>query len=194
MRDVRAWTHAALFGALWGAAEVTLGLLLKAGGVPFFGLLMGTIGLFCMVTARRLRPAPGSTLLMGLVVVFLKTFTAGGLAIGSVIGILVEAVLVEAAFTASASRLPGALIGGGLALASAPAQQFAWMLLVTGPRTAAILERAAAGARTALGLGPGPMWPVLAVPVLAAGVLGVAVGAAAWRTAGRVRRRLQGMP
>jgi len=192
MRDARAWTHAALFGALWGAAEVTLGLLLKSAGVPFFGVVMGCIGLFCMVTARRLRPAPGSTLVMGLVVVVLKAFTAGGLALGSMIGIMAQAVLVEAAFTATGSSFVGALLGGGLALASAPAQQFAWILLVSGPRAAAALDQTVQAARGALGLAPGSMWGILAIPVATAGLFGVAVGAAAWRTAGRVRRRLRG--
>jgi hypothetical protein len=192
VKDARAWTHAALFGAVWGAAEVTLGLLLKSAGVPFFGIVMGGIGLFCMVTARRLHPAVGSTLVMGLIVVFLKAFTAGGLALGSVIGIMVQAILVEAAFTATGSSVAGALLGGGLALASAPAQQFAWMLLISGPRAAAALDHAVQAARSALGLGPGSMWGILAIPVAAAGLLGVAVGAAAWRAAGRVRRRLRG--
>jgi len=194
MNDARAWTTAALFGALWGAAEVTIGLLLKASGVPFYGLLLASIGVVCMVTARRLRPAPGSTLIMGLVVALLKVFSAGGLALGSVLGILLEATVLEIAFTATGSSGAGALLGGGLALASAPAQNFAWIFLIAGPQAAEALQRTVRRIGALVGLGSFSLWGLLAVPVLAAGVLGVLVGAFAWRTAGRVRRRLRGGP
>ena len=43
MRDLRPWTHAALFGALWGALEATAGTALHLGGVPLTGEIMGLI-------------------------------------------------------------------------------------------------------------------------------------------------------
>ncbi len=194
MSDARAWANAALFGALWGAAEVTLGLLLKAAGVPFYGLLLASVGVMCMVTARRLRPTPGSTLVMGLVVAVLKVFSAGALALGSVVGILLEAGFMEIAFTATGSSAAGALLGGGLALASVAAQKFAWTLLIAGPQAAEALQRTVRRVGASVGLDSVSLWGLLAVPVLAAGVLGLIVGAFSWRTAGRVRRRLRGGP
>jgi hypothetical protein len=194
MSDARAWTTVALFGALWGAAEVTIGLLLKAAGVPFYGLLLASIGVMCMVTARRLRPAPGSTLIMGLVVALLKVFSAGGLALGSVLGILLEAAALEIAFTATGSSAVGAVLGGGVALASAPAQHFAWIFVIAGPQAAEALQRTVHRIGTFAGLGSFSLWGLLALPVLVAGLAGLIVGAFAWRTAGRVRRRLRGGP
>jgi len=194
MSDARAWANAALFGALWGAAEVTLGLLLKAAGIPFYGLLLAAVGVMCMTTARRLRPLPGTTLVMGLVVAFLKVFSAGGLVLGSVVGILLEASFMEIAFTVTGSSAAGAVLGGGLTLACAPAQQFAWILLIAGPQAAEGLQRTVRRAGGLVGLDSLSIWGLLALPVLAAGMLGLAVGAFSWRTAGRVRRRLRGGP
>ena len=45
MTDVRPWTYAALFGALWGALEATIGTTLYLARVPFRGSLIGIAGL-----------------------------------------------------------------------------------------------------------------------------------------------------
>ena len=43
VRDARPWTHAALFGALWGCLEMSLGTMLHLSGLPLKGLLMGSL-------------------------------------------------------------------------------------------------------------------------------------------------------
>jgi hypothetical protein len=192
MNDARPWTHAALFGTLWASAEITLGTVLAAARVPMFGLLMASLGVLCMVTARRLQPAAGTTLVMGLVVTFLKVFFAGGLALGSVVGILTQALLLELALTASRSTLPGALIGGALALATAPLQLFLFFLLFAGGDSVAALDEALRDLGQMLGAA-GPITLVLlAYLVGLSTLLGALVGAFSWRLAGRVRARVRG--
>ena len=51
-KDARPWTHAALFGALWGCMELSLGTLLQLGRVPLKGFLMGSLGMLCLVALR----------------------------------------------------------------------------------------------------------------------------------------------
>jgi hypothetical protein len=192
MKDIRPWTYAALFGSLWGAAEVSLGAVLSAARVPLSGLLMASIGVLCLVTARRLFPAAGMSLVMGVVVAFLKVFSAGGFVIGPVIGILSESLLVELAMSLSRSTAPGAVLGGALALATAPLQQVIWIAAVAGPEGAAAFDRALRKAAAVFGWhGPSSAGLVLALAG-AAGLLGGVVGALSWRVAGRVRRRLRG--
>ncbi len=190
MRDARPWTYAAVFGSLWAAAEVSVGALLSAARVPLSGLLMASVGVVCLVTARRLMPAVGSSLLMGCVVAFLKVFSLGGFIVGPVVGILTQALLVELAMTVTFSRAVGSLLGGALALASAPA----WLLLsaavLTGPEATVALERALRVAAAAVGW-RGPVTGVVAAWALGtSAILGAVVGAGAWHLAGRVARRL----
>ena len=45
MRDPRPWTYSALFGVLWGVAEMSLGTVLRMARVPFYGILMAVLGL-----------------------------------------------------------------------------------------------------------------------------------------------------
>lgn len=192
MRDARPWTHAALFGALWGAAELTLGTVLNLALFPFAGVVMGLIGLTCLVTLRRLQPRPGVCLLAGAVAVFLKVFLVGGLRPGPLIGIGGEALLVELAFTLVGSRRAGAVLAGGLALAAPPAQLLVGLWALAGTETLGAYGRVARAALAPLGLGDlgGVALVGLTVGSFAAG--GTAAGWWAWRLAGRVQRRLGG--
>jgi hypothetical protein len=49
----------AVFGAVWGAAEVSLGALLRSAAVPMHGMLMAGIGIVIMLVARRTLSAGG---------------------------------------------------------------------------------------------------------------------------------------
>jgi hypothetical protein len=192
MRDARPWTHAALFGSLWASVEITLGTLLSAGRVPMFGTLMASVGVLCMVTARRLQPAAGATLVMGLVVTFLKAFFAGGLALGGVVGILSQALLLEIAFSTTRSRFSGAVVGGALALATAPLQLFLFFLLFAGGDSVSALDQALRSFGRMLGVAGPATLALVAYLVGFSMLLGALVGALSWRLAGRVRARVRG--
>jgi hypothetical protein len=157
-----------------------------------FGTLMSSFGVLCMVTARRLQPAPGATLVMGLVVTFLKVFFAGGLALGAVVGILSQALLVELAFTATRSTVPGAVVGGALALATAPLQRFLYAFLIAGSDSVAALDEALRGIARALGVGGATTLALMAYLVGLNMLLGALLGIFSWRLAGRVRARVRG--
>ena len=190
MRDVRRWTYAALFGALWGALEVTLGTALHLGRVPLKGLLLGSLGLLCLVAARRLQPRPGVCLLAGLVAAFLKVFALGGLYPGPLIGVLAEAVLVEAAFLATGDRWAGAVAGGALTLALSPVQMVLMTWFVAGADAVEALGRLLQSlAIPAMGVGVEPAL-LLAALVGSCAALGGVAGGWAWWVAGRVLRRV----
>jgi hypothetical protein len=188
--DARPWTHAALYGALWGCLELSLGTALQLGRVPMKGLLMGSLGLICLVTLRRLQPRPGVCLIAGAVAIFLKVFAMGGLYPGPVIGIAGEAVIVEIAFTATLSRGLGAVVGGALALAINPLQMVLMTWFVAGPeavRAAVAAVQAAAGRAGVPAVGGAT---ILAVLAAGSAAVGGVVGAVSWLLAGRVARRL----
>jgi hypothetical protein len=190
VKDVRPWTYAALFGTLWGAIEATLGTALYLSKLPMRGTIIGLAGLLCLVCLRRLQPRPGVCLLAGGVAIFLKIFTLGGLYTGPIIGIGIQALSLELAFTATGGRAVGAAIGGFLALATNPVQMVVTMWVVMGSDAVRsyllLLQEAAA----AVGLGSTRPEVVFVMVVLAKGLIGVGGGFWAWWIAGRVLRRL----
>jgi hypothetical protein len=194
VKDARTWTHAALFGSLWGAAEASLGTVLKAAHIPLAGLVMASIGVLCLLTVRRLQPAAGVSLATGFVAAFLKVFSLGGLVLGPAAGILAEAALVELAMTASASSAIGAVFGGALALAETPLQMALTAFVITGPEAVAALERAARALASAISLPAASPLAVLLAVAGASALVGAAVGGLSWRVAGRVVRRVRGAP
>lgn len=190
MKDARPWTYAALFGTLWGAIEATLGTALYLSKLPMRGTIIGLAGILCLVCLRRLQPRPGVCLLAGVVAVFLKIFTLGGLYTGPIIGISVQALALEIAFTGTGSRAIGAAIGGFIALATNPLQMVLTMWVVVGGDAVRsylwVLQESAA----AVGLGVVRPEYVFGAVVVAKGLVGFAGGFWAWWVAGRVMRRL----
>lgn len=194
LSDARPWTYAALFGALWGSLELSLGTVLHLGDVPMKGALMGAIGIVCLVCLRRLQPHRGICLTAGAVAVFLKVFTLGGFYPGPLIGIAAEALLVELAFIIGGSCVTSSIAGGALALAVNPLQKVIMTWIVAGPeavRAAVQMIRTAAGH-----LGVHGIDGVTILIGLSSfhAVIGGVVGAMAWALSGRVLRRLGRAP
>ncbi len=194
MRDARAWTYAALFGALWGALEATVGTAVYLGKMPLRGTVMGVLGLLCLVCLRRLQPRPGVCLLAGVVAIFLKVFTLGGFFPGPLIGIAVEAIAVEVAMTATGGRAIGAAIGGAIALGTNPLQKLGMMWLVAGSEAVESYLKLGEEVAAAVGLGGIRPLAVFAAVVAATALIGAAGGLWAWRVAGRIVRRMGSHP
>jgi hypothetical protein len=165
-----------LFGSLWGAAEASLGTVLKATNVPLSGLVMASVGVLCLLTVRRLQPTVGISLVTGVVAAFLKVFSLGGLVLGPAVGILAEAALVELAMTATASSALGAVVGGALALAEAPLQMAVTAVVITGPEAVAALGKAARALAGCVALPAASPLAVLAAVAAVSGVAGAVVG------------------
>jgi hypothetical protein len=188
--DARAWTRAALIGSLWGALELSVGSVLHLSRLPLTGLVMAAIGLACLLTLRRISPVPGVCLVAGVVAVVVKVFGIGGLFPGPLIGIGVEALLVELAVSALPRGAAGAVVAGGLVFLWGPVQKLAMVRIVAGRDTIEAAVALAGRALAAVGLaGVGVGWAAGAIAALFAAAGGV-VGWAAWRLAGRVAGRL----
>jgi hypothetical protein len=183
VRDLRPWTYAALYGALWGALEATAGTALHIGRAPFRGEMMGLLGMVCLVCLRRLQPRVGVVLVAGMTALFLKVFTLGGLYPGPLVGIATQTIVVELGFIIARGPVAAA-IGGALALGTNPVQRVVTAWIVGGAEAATAVLGAVgelAGLR--------PEWVLVAFVTVAAAV-GAAGGVASWRLAGRVARRL----
>jgi ABC-type thiamin/hydroxymethylpyrimidine transport system permease subunit len=108
----------AVFGALWGAVEISLGSVLHAIKIPLTGLTLTAVGLAIAMVGRLFVPRRGSTLFIGVIATVLKLFSIGNIIIGPMIGILTEALIAEIVLDVfpRPSRLAFMLAGAGGAL------------------------------------------------------------------------------
>lgn len=191
MRASAGWAHAAVFGALWGALELSVGTALQLSRLPLRGTLMAALGLVCLVTLRRVRGGPGSCLLAGAVAIVLKVVTLGGLFPGPLIGIGLQAVLVEASFAIGGRRPLSAAAAGAAVLASHPIQMILMTTVIAGPQTVLAAAEGVARALSWLGVAPPGPWTLAWALVVTWSALGALIGLWAWRVASRVARRLE---
>jgi ABC-type thiamin/hydroxymethylpyrimidine transport system permease subunit len=119
---LRGWVTIGLFGALWGAVELTLGSVLHTvypplASTPLTGLVLSGIGVAIALTGRHFVPKRGSILLIGTVTALLKLLSVSGVKIGPVVAILVESLLMEAILWIAQTPRPWAfIVGGALAM------------------------------------------------------------------------------
>lgn len=93
--STRELVYIAVFGAIWGAIEMTLGSYLHVLNVPQTGTILAAVGAAMLVVGRSFVPKQGATLLTGIVALFIKMFSLGGIVINPMIGIFMESLLVE---------------------------------------------------------------------------------------------------
>jgi len=190
MIDARPWTHAALFGALWGALELSLGTILQLSRLPLRGSIMAICGLACMFTLRRLQPQVGVCALAGFVAVILKVFTLGGFFPGPVIGIALEVLMVEVAFLIFRHKKLAAAMAGAGALATHPIQMVLMTTLMAGPEVVSAMVNSLVTSIETLGLGS-PSIHFLALLVICFFLItGSFVGLWTWGLAIRVAQRV----
>ncbi len=97
---VRDLVYIGLFGALWGAMEMTLGDLFHTLKVPFTGTLMAALGIGIALIGRRFVPKRGSILMIALVTGLLKFLSPSGSSVLRVfISILIEGAIAEGVLT-----------------------------------------------------------------------------------------------
>ncbi len=119
---VRDWIYVAVFGALWGILEITLGSYLHVLFPPLantfvVGLIMAGIGAIIALVGRWFVPKRWSVLAIGVVTAVLKAFSLGGVVIGPIVAILAEALLMEFALWLRATPTRGLyILAGALAV------------------------------------------------------------------------------
>jgi len=95
--------YIAVFGALWGALEITVGsylhLIFPPLATPLIGVgtIMTAVGMVVALTGRLFVPRTGSVLMIGVVVAILKALSIGGVKLPAMTAIIIESLLAELA-------------------------------------------------------------------------------------------------
>lgn len=98
---VRDLVYIAIFGAIWGALEMTLGsylhLIFPPVTIPLIGTgtTMTAIGMVVALVGRFFVAKTGSVLLIGVVTALLKALSIGGVKLSPMLAIVIESALAE---------------------------------------------------------------------------------------------------
>jgi hypothetical protein len=183
----------AVFGALWGVCEISLGSVLHVIKIPFTGLLLTAIGLMIALIGRLFVPNRGTTFFTGVIAMVLKLFSIGSIVIGPMIAILFEALVAELVLDifSRPNRLAFMLAVAGGALWTL-AQPFVTGLLLFGRSLLSVwLDTINLGTRI-FGLSSAAAIWIAILLLLLYLVIGMAAGWLAWILGNLVVARLRG--
>ena len=194
---VRELVYIAIFGAIWGALEITLGSYLHVIFPPLadtfvVGLVMASVGMVVALIGRLFVPRTGSVLMIGIVTAILKMISIGGVKVGPLGAILIESLLAELAlFVARTPRRWSFVFAGALATSWNFFHKFIFMWLLFGRGVYEVyLKMIAEGARLLrIDLRYGLV--IIVALLLVRVVVGGLAGWLAWDLGRAVRARLQ---
>jgi hypothetical protein len=181
----------AVFGALWGLVEISLGAVLHAIRMPMTGVFLSAVGLTIVMIGRLFVPKVGATLFIGIVAMILKLFSIGTVVVGPMVGILAAALIAE--IVLSAARRPSRIafmLAGGIALLWTLVQPFFTGLLLFGRDALGIwLGLLEEGGRL-IGVGSEAAVLIMLVLIGLRLLLGAAAGWLAWDVGHLLQTRL----
>lgn len=181
----------AVFGALWGLVEMSLGTVLKSLRVPMSGLVLSAIGLTLALIGRMYVPRRGSTLFIGTVAMLLKLFSMSSILIGPIIGIMSEALVAEVVL--SLGGRPRRLIflfAGALATFWVLVQPLITNPIFFGRSVAEAWLGLISQGSTLLGLNKAVVGTIVAALVVLHLAVGIAVGWLSWSTGHLLQARM----
>jgi len=193
---VRDWVYIAVFGALWGALELTLGAYLHVLFPPlantfFTGLIMAGIGALIALVGRTFVPQTGAVLFIGIITALLKVLSLGGVKIGPVVAILAEVILMELALLSKASPARWRyVLAGALAVTWNFFHKFVMMRLLYGQGISEVYVKMVKEGSHTLGLDVRQAVAIIVVLFLLRVAVGAVAGWLGWDLGRLVARRL----
>jgi hypothetical protein len=183
----------AVFGAVWGAAECSLGALLRLAAIPIHGALMAGIGVIIMLVARRaLAAGRGSSLAIAVVAAALLPLSVSRGFVMAMIGVIVEAACLEAVLWFGRPARWRFALAGLLVGLIPPLQMLTRMIVLYGPAALSTFHdtilRDQGVAR--LGLAGHTAVALLLIALAISASYGLICGLLGWSISGQILKRL----
>jgi nucleoside-triphosphatase THEP1 len=152
------WTKAALLGSLWAAVEIVLGSFLHNIGMPLTGTVLSALGVCLMVAGGQLWSDRGIIWRAGVLCALMKSVSPSAVIIGPMIGITLEAFLLDGMTRLLGRTAPGYILGGALATTLPVFQKLIGLVFTYGPDAARLyVAMYESAARTLRITAPGPL-------------------------------------
>ena len=189
--------YIAVFGALWGALEITVGsylhLIFPPLATPLIGVgtIMTAVGMVVALMGRLFVPKTGSVLMIGVVVAMLKALSIGGVKLPAMLAIIIESLLAELGLLlfGKPSR-KGFMLAGCLAVLWTFFHKFFASYVFLGRGIYAVYLGVLKQGAQALGIGMGYALAIVAAFLLIRIVAGGIAGWLAWELGKAVQARL----
>lgn len=176
-----AWREAAIFGALWGGVEITIGPLLYVTRLPLKGVFMSGLAIALLTASHMLIRRPWFPLRAAIICMLIRALAPDGLRIGLMFALLFQGFTVSLCFRLLRAALPAAIVAGFIATTASQIQSFVVKLITYGANFwelfVALLERA----QRDLGLPPDSDWRIISLFLGIVGLAGGAAGVIGWR-------------
>ena len=189
--------YIAVFGALWGVLEITVGsylhLIFPPLATPLIGVgtIMAAVGMVVALIGRLFVPRAGSVLMIGVVVAILKALSMGGVKLSPMIAIIIECLLAELGlFLARKPGRWGFMLAGCLAVLWTFFHKFFASYVFLGRGIYEVYLGLLKKGAQALGIETGYALVIVAAFLLIRMVLGGLAGWLAWDLGKAVQARL----
>lgn len=192
---VRDWVTIGLFGALWGAIELTLGSVLHTIFPPLTdtfltGTAMSGIGVAIVLTGKHFVPKRGSAFFMGIVTAILKLLGIGGVKIGPIVAIILQSTLMETTLWMLPASRWTFVIAGALAVGWTLPHMLIMPQILLGKSAIEAYNRVIQQGSQWLGIDPSAAFSILGGLLSIQLLIGAAGGWGAWGLGGAVADRL----
>jgi nucleoside-triphosphatase THEP1 len=178
------WIRAAAIGSIWAAIEIVAGSFLHNLKIPFSGTMLAMAAVYMLVAFSMQWREPGIIIRAGLIAAVMKSISPSAVILGPMIGITMEAVILETTWLLLGRNLTGFIIGGMLAVTWALLQKVLSLLILYGFDLVKIAEAFYLFLVKSTGLeGLSPLYLVLLVVAiyLIAGILAALAGYLSFR-------------
>jgi len=112
----RKWSKAAILGSLWASLEIIFGSFLHNLRFPFSGTFLAFIGIILLIAFQTNWKENGVIWRAGLICALMKSVSPSAVILGPMVGIFMEALILEIIIKIFGNHLFAYLIGGGIAL------------------------------------------------------------------------------
>jgi len=126
------WLKASALGSLWAANEIVLGSFLHNIRFPLSGTIMSFFSVIFIFAFITRWPQKGLIIRAGFIAAMMKSIAPSAIILGPMVGIIVEAIILEAFFFLSRGRLALMLLAGGLAVSEVLFQKVFTLLISFG--------------------------------------------------------------
>ncbi len=173
------WLKAATAGSLWASVEIVLGSFLHNLRVPFAGTILAVMGISLMIGFQYKWKEKGLIWRAGFICAIMKSLSPSAIILGPMIGILTEAVLLDAFIRFLGRNPAGYLFGSIAAVLSALVHKVVTIIILYGFNIVTILENMYHYAEKQLKIkGPDPVTLIIYLIILyiAFGIFATLIG------------------
>ncbi|MCD6179230.1 MAG: hypothetical protein J7K39_04945 [Bacteroidales bacterium] len=113
------WLKAAVIGGLWASVEIVIGSFLHNLRIPFAGTILASQGILILIAFNQVWKESGIIFRAGIITALMKSISPSSVILGPMIGIFMEAALLELLLYIFRRGLIGSILASAIALSSA---------------------------------------------------------------------------